>query len=611
MPITTQINLLEKRRTKIIATLGPASSELKQIRKLIKAGVSVFRQNMSHGDHSYHQKTYALIREAADDLKRPIAILADLCGPKIRTGKFKKDGIELKTNDSVIVTTRNVEGEPGLIPSQYAKLADDVGPGDRILLADGTLELEVDKIDGTEITCTVVYGGKLSNYKGINLPGVEVSAPSLTEKDKADAKLVLELGVDFLALSFVRSASDILDLRELIKSNDSDASIIAKIEKPEALYDAHAILDAADGIMVARGDLGIELNPEQVPVAQHQLIDLAREKFKPVIVATHMLDSMIENPRPTRAEVTDVAHAVTLGTDAIMLSGETAVGAFPLDSVKMMDRIARQTESYLWTHHAYGAKVSANPSQTALPIWDAADGIMVARGDLGIELNPEQVPVAQHQLIDLAREKFKPVIVATHMLDSMIENPRPTRAEVTDVAHAVTLGTDAIMLSGETAVGAFPLDSVKMMDRIARQTESYLWTHHAYGAKVSAKPSQTALPIWDAVANSMAQLAQDLKVHAVVVISQSGMSAATMSSARPAAPVVAITSNPDVCRKMAMLWSVIPVYSEDVGKINPNDLARKVVLDEGLALRGEKVLLVRGFHSDNALNTPSVTVLTI
>ena len=484
MPITTQINLLEKRRTKIIATLGPASSELKQIRKLIKAGVNVFRQNMSHGDHSYHQKTYALIREAADDLKRPIAILADLCGPKIRTGKFKKDVIELKNNDSVIVTTRNVEGEPGLIPTQYAKLADDVGPGDRILLADGTLELEVDKIDGTEITCTVVYGGKLGNYKGINLPGVEVSAPSLTEKDKADAKLVLELGVDFLALSFVRSASDILDLRELIKSNDSDASIIAKIEKPEALYDAHAILDAADGIMVARGDLGIELNPEQVPVAQHQLIDLAREKFKPVIVATHMLDSMIENPRPTRAEVTDVAHAVTLGTDAIMLSGETAVGAFPLDSVKMMDRIARQTESYLWTHHAYGAKVSA-------------------------------------------------------------------------------------------------------------------------------KPSQTALPIWDAVANSMAQLAQDLKVHAVVVISQSGMSAATMSSARPAAPVVAITSNPDVCRKMAMLWSVIPVYSEDVGKINPNDLARKVVLDEGLASRGEKVLLVRGFHSDNALNTPSVTVLTI
>lgn len=484
MSIITQINLLKKRRTKILATLGPASSEPDQIRKLIKAGVNIFRQNMSHGDHSYHKETYARIREIAEELDQPVGILADLCGPKIRTGKFKKDGIELKNNTSVTVTTRDVEGKPGLVPSQYASLADDVEPGDRILLADGTLELEVDAIDGTEINCTVIYGGKLGNHKGINLPGVKVSAPSLTEKDKADAKLALELGVDFMALSFVRSASDINDLRELINAHNSDARIIAKIEKPEALDEASSILDAADGIMVARGDLGVELNPEQVPVAQHQLIDLARKKFKPVIVATQMLESMIENARPTRAEVTDVAYAVTLGTDAIMLSGETAVGAFPVDAVKMMDRIARQTESYLWSHNAYGAKV------------------------------------------------------------------------------ADTL-------------------------------------------------SHTAIPIWDAVANAMAQMAQDLKAHAVVVISQSGMSAATMSSARPAAPVVAITNRPDVCRKMAMLWSVIPVLSENAGKTNPNELARKVVFEEGLALSGEKVLLVRGFHSENALNTPSVTVLTI
>ena len=296
--------------------------------------------------------------------------------------------------------------------------------------------------------------------------------------------MALDLGVDFLALSFVRSAADINDLKEIINSNNSDARIIAKIEKPEALDDASNILDAADGIMVARGDLGVELNPEQVPVAQHQLIDLARKKFKPVIVATQMLESMIENARPTRAEVTDVAYAVTLGTDAVMLSGETAVGAFPVDAVNMMDRISRQTESYLWSHNAYGAKVS-------------------------------------------------------------------------DIL------------------------------------------------------SHTALPIWEAVANSMAQLAQDLKAHAVVVISQSGMSAATMSSARPAAPVVAITNRPDVCRKMSMLWSVIPVLSEDAGKINPNALARKIVLEEGIALVGEKVLLVRGFHSDNELNTPSVTVITL
>ena len=484
MSIITQINLLKKRRTKIIATLGLASSEPGQIRNLIKAGVNVFRQNMSHGDHSYHKETYARIRDITRELDTPVAILADLCGPKIRTGNFKNGSIELKNNDTVVVTTRDVEGKPGLIPAQYPALADDVEPSDRIMLADGTLELEVNTVEDSEITCTVIYGGIIGDHKGINLPGVNVSAPSLTEKDKADAKLALELGVDFLALSFVRSASDILDLRELIASHGGDAQIIAKIEKPEALDDANAILDAADGIMIARGDLGVELHPEQVPVAQHQLIDLARQKFKPVIVATQMLESMIENARPTRAEVTDVAYAVTLGTDAIMLSGETAVGAFPIETVKMMDRIARQTESYLWTHNTYGTKIT---------------------------------------------------------------------------------------------------DSTSM----------------------------TAMPIWDAMANSMAQLAQDLKVHAVVVISQSGMSAATMSSARPAAPIIAITNHPDICRKMAILWGVIPVLSEDADKFNPNELARKVVVDEGLALAGDKVLLIRGFHSDIALNTPSITVVTI
>ncbi len=484
MTITTQINLLKKRRTKIIATLGPASSEPEQITALIKAGVNVFRQNMSHGDHGYHEKTYALVRGISEQLDQPIAILADLCGPKIRTGKFENDGIELEDSSNVVVTTRDVIGKPGLIASQYAALAEDVEPGDRILLADGNLELEVEQIDGSEINCTVVYGGMLGNHKGINLPGVNVSAPSLTEKDKQDAEFALDLGVDFMALSFVRTASDIHDLRDLINKHSHTAHIIAKIEKPEALHDTSAIIDASDGIMVARGDLGVELNPEQVPVAQHQLIDLAKKKFKPVIVATQMLESMIENARPTRAEVTDVANAVTLGTDAIMLSGETAVGAFPIEAVAMMDRISRQTEAYLWKQGAYGGRVRESKDNTAIPIWDA-------------------------------------------------------------------------------------------------------------------------------VANSMVHLAQDLQVHAVIVISNSGRSAATMSSARPAAPVVAITAHADVCRKMALLWSVIPTQSEHAGKMNPNELARQVALEAGLALAGEKVLLVRGFHEDPQFNTPSVTVLTI
>ncbi len=484
MSINTHINLLKNRRTKIIATLGPASSDAQKIRQLIKAGVNVFRQNMSHGDHDYHRETYALVRQISAELDKPIAILADLCGPKIRTGKFKNDAIELIDNNSVIVTTRDVIGEDNLIPSQYAALADDVEPGDRILMADGNLELEVEKVESSEITCTVIYGGRLGNHKGINLPGVNVSAPSLTEKDKRDAQLALDLGVDYMALSFVRSAKDIFDLRQLIEMHENSAGIIAKIEKPEALAEANAIIDASDGIMVARGDLGVELNPEQVPVAQHQLIDLARKKFKPVIVATQMLESMIENARPTRAEVTDVANAVTLGTDAIMLSGETAVGAFPVDAVKMMDRIARQTESYLWAQHAYGGRVND-------------------------------------------------------------------------------------------------------------------------------KKTSEAIPVWEAVANSMAHLAQDLKARAVVVLSQSGMSAATMSSARPAAPVVAITGNIQACRKMALYWSVIPIQSDDAGKTNPNELARQTVKEVGMANDGDKVLLVRGFHDEIKLNTPSVTVITV
>jgi len=487
--IDTRTNALKIRRTKIIATLGPASSKPEQIENLINAGVNIFRQNFSHGEHSYHKDTYTKIRKIAKKLDKTVGILADLCGPKIRTGKFENDKIELENNQSIIVTTRDVIGTSELIPSQYTELAEDVKAGDRILLADGTLEFKVNKVNGTEIECTVIYGGILGNHKGINLPGVKVSAPSLTEKDLVDAKLALDLGVDFLALSFVRSSSDIKDLKKIINNHSCKAKIIAKIEKPEALENANEILEAADGIMVARGDLGVELNPEQVPVAQHQLIDLAREKFKPVIVATQMLESMIENARPTRAEVTDVAYAVTLGTDAIMLSGETAVGAFPIDAVQMMDRIARQTESYLWTHNTYGSTVNSGSSQKAIPIWDA-------------------------------------------------------------------------------------------------------------------------------VANSMSQLAHDLRVRAVVVISKSGMSAATMSSARPAAPVIAITKNMDICQKILMHWGVIPVLSEHTKEENTderisNDLARKVAMEKGLVSNGDKILLVQGFQSEITLSKPSVTILTI
>ena len=347
MRIDTAAKLLKRRRTRIVATVGPASSDLGVLERLIQAGVDIFRLNFSHGSHDGHREVFDRIRQASVNLKVPVGVLADLCGPKIRVGRFNGGSIELKDGASVIVTVRDVPGEPGVIPSQYAELAGDVKPGNCILLDDGKLELRVDSVQGTEIGCTVVHGGTLKDRKGMNLPGVDVSAPSLTEKDQVDARFALGLGVDFLALSFVRRAEDIRDLRQLMAEFGREGvPIVAKIEKPEALENIDEILAATDAIMVARGDLGVELPPESVPVAQDQLVDMARAACKPVIVATQMLESMIEHSRPTRAEVSDVSHAVASGADAVMLSAETASGAHPVAAVEMMDAIARRMEGY-------------------------------------------------------------------------------------------------------------------------------------------------------------------------------------------------------------------------------------------------------------------------
>ena len=291
--MSIQVNMphLPSRKTKIIATLGPASNTEEIICQLIKAGANVFRLNMSHGEHDSHRKVYHLIRESAKALNEHITIFADLCGPKIRTGRFKDGSINIKSSDQVVVTTRDIIGDDKLIPCQYAALSEDVKPGDRILLDDGKFELKVLGKSGQDISCEVIYGGELKNNKGINLPGVNVSCPSMTEKDRADALFALDLGVDYLALSFVRKPEDIADLRQLITSNGYDTHIIAKIEKPEALVNGQEIITASDAIMIARGDLGVELNPEDVPIAQHQLIKRARALNKPVIVATQMLES--------------------------------------------------------------------------------------------------------------------------------------------------------------------------------------------------------------------------------------------------------------------------------------------------------------------------------
>ncbi len=378
MRIDTRIVPLKYRRTKIVATLGPSSSDEATLARLIEEGVDVFRLNFSHGTQEVHGATFARVRSAAESRRQPIAILADLSGPKIRVGDFPGGSILLEKGQRVTVTTREVAGDGNLIPTHYQALARDVKEGDGILLDDGALALRVLRVEGTEVFCDVEAGGELKSRKGMNLPGVALSTPSLTEKDREDARFALGLGVDFLALSFVRRAADVEELKSLVAESGarpSIPSIIAKIERPEALEDIDAILDAADGIMVARGDLGVEMPPQKVPLIQIQLTDRARAKAKPVIVATQMLESMVDKPRPTRAEVSDVALAVRSGADAVMLSAESAVGKYPVQAVEMMDTVARETEAYLW--HAGGFRVlskalgEAPDSAAPLPAEDA------------------------------------------------------------------------------------------------------------------------------------------------------------------------------------------------------------------------------------------------
>lgn len=334
-------------RVKIVGTLGPTSSDPVMIRKLIDAGLDVVRLNFSHGDHETHRRTYEIVREQARAAGQHVAILADLCGPKIRAGKMEGGAVELVNGAPVIVTTEEVLGTCHRFSTIYTSLPGDVHPGSRILLDDGLLELQVVKVAGKDIYCEVVIGGTLKDKKGMNIPGTPLSTPALTDKDKDDLMFAKELGVDFFALSFVRDPKDVLEAQALA----GDIPVIAKIEKPEAVLNLDAIVQAADGLMVARGDLGVEAGAEKVPLIQKRLIRAAGALGKPVIVATQMLDSMIHNPRPTRAEVSDVANAVLDGADAVMLSGETASGQYPLEAVKTMASIIDEVERSEFFEH--------------------------------------------------------------------------------------------------------------------------------------------------------------------------------------------------------------------------------------------------------------------
>jgi pyruvate kinase len=337
---------LQKRRAKIICTIGPSCSTEAALRELIRVGMDVARLNFSHGSHQDHAHHMQTLRRVAAEEGKTICILQDLQGPKIRTGMLKgHQPVTLKSGGQVTITTRDVEGTAELISTTFKGLADEVRPGTCILLSDGRIELRVSNVSGDEIECQVLNGGTLGEHQGINLPGAALSIPALTEKDRKDLEFGLEHGVDAIALSFVRSAADVLEAKKIIAAHKQDVPVIAKLEKPQALDQLEEILEASDGVMVARGDLGVEMPPERVPVIQKHVIRRAAEWRKPVIIATQMLESMIDNPRPTRAEASDVANAIFDGTDAVMLSAETASGRYPKEAVCMMAKIVVEAES--------------------------------------------------------------------------------------------------------------------------------------------------------------------------------------------------------------------------------------------------------------------------
>ncbi len=472
------------RRTKIIATLGPTSHSEETISKLIDTGANIFRLNMSHGNHDEHRLMTERIRKVAKNKQTHIAILMDLCGPKIRVGLFANDSIELYAGEKVIVSCSVTTGKQGLIPSQYKNLYKDVKAGERILLDDGKIELNVLSIQDKEVKCEVVYGGVLKSNKGLNLPDSAISATSFSTKDKKDASLAIELEADFLALSFVRDEKCINTLKQYLAKAGADIPVIAKIEKPEAVKTIDNILEQADGIMIARGDLGIEMPAQQVPLIQKELINKARFHGKPVIVATQMLESMITNSKPTRAEVSDVATAALSSADAVMLSAETASGDFPLLAVKVMAEILQEIDHYQCQHGQFGC------------------------------------------------------------------------ADFNEFANLIE-------------------------------------------------------PDRKAISSAVKTLALELNLQGILVPTYSGATAKVLSADRPCAPLIGASCNEKVCRRLALNWGVIPILIEEKITHDWQELCNKVSAENGLAKIGNRLLLVSGFNHDPLLNEPVIKLLRV
>jgi len=452
---------MNHRRAKIVCTLGPSTSSAQMIERLVRAGMDVARLNFSHGSHAEHSERANLVRRASDKFAKPVAILADLQGPKIRTGALERgQPVRLRTGGQFTLTTRKIAGTADAVSTTFRELPASVRKGDRILLSDGEIALRVLSTRARDVVCRIENGGMLAQHQGINLPGVKLRIPSLTPKDHEDLVFALSFA-DYIALSFVRTAADVQAARAAIGRAGHNTPVIAKIEKPEAVDNLDEILDVADGVMVARGDLGVEMDPEKVPVVQKRIIARARDAVVPVITATQMLDSMEHSPRPTRAEASDVANAVFDGSDALMLSGETAAGKYPLEAAGMMDRIIREAEA------------------------------------------------------------------------SAGESLRPARlAEV---------------------------------------------------------------PIGEAVAAAICRAAEELRMKIIAVFTESGLSARLVSKYRPRVPIVAFSANPNTRRRMSLFWSVLP---KSIGRVHSVDrlaeAAEESLRRERLATRGDIIGIVAG-----------------
>ncbi|WCK55511.1 pyruvate kinase [Aneurinibacillus sp. Ricciae_BoGa-3] len=452
------------RNTKIVCTIGPASESIETLKELMEAGMNVARLNFSHGSHEEHGARITAIRQAAKELGKSIAILLDTKGPEIRTGLLAQEVVELKEGESLTLTTEEIMGTAERVSVTYGGLPNDVSSGSTILIDDGLIGLTVESVEGTEIHCRIRNGGPLKSRKGVNVPGVNIGLPGITEKDAQDIAFGIREGIDIIAASFVRKPQDVLEIRKILEMNHADIMIISKIENQEGVENLDEILAVSDGLMVARGDLGVEIPAEEVPLVQKEMIRKCNNAGKPVITATQMLDSMQRNPRPTRAEASDVANAIFDGSDAIMLSGETAAGKYPVEAVRTMDRIARTAE--------------------------------------------------------------------------------------TAIAYQEILHREAVK-------------------------------------------KQTSIP--DALSQAVANVAYDLDAAAIITSTESGHTARMVSKFRPKAPIVAVTPHSHVCRKLALIWGVQPLLAEPAETTDEMlDVAVRTAVNAGIVKRGELVVITAG-----------------